>query len=279
MKIVKEDKELDLTVILPIHQLDDKIKSLLEKALTSIIKQSILPKELKIIVPTVELEKQIEVICEFILQDKLKYSFILNLEGSDFCTQINVGVSNIETEYFSYLEIDDEYNEIWFKNAKEYIEYYPNIAAFLALGILTDTDSNAKAFINGEPFAQGFSEVRGKLDSQCLSQYPDFMLSGAVIKKESFEEVGGLKKNIKLFFNYEFLLRFVYNDHSTMVIPKLGYKHMMGREDSIFELYKDPVNGLTPQEAKFYLDTAKKEYLFNPNEIKRNIEYIETVTQ
>ena len=60
-----------------------------------------------------------------------------------------------------------------------------------------------------------------------------------------------------------------------MVIPKIGYKHVNMRDGSLFWLYKNSESNeykLDPKEALFWMDTAKKEYLFNDD---RNIIYEE----
>jgi len=102
------------------------------------------------------------------------------------------------------------------------------------------------------------------------------MISGGIFKTEDYLESGGLKSDIKLYFNYEFLLRFINDDFKTMVIPKLGYKHLTDREGSLFKSYTDPVKGIKREEAIFFKNAAKKEYFFNPNIITRNIKYSPT---
>ena len=69
---------------------------------------------------------------------------------------------------------------------------------------------------------------------------------------------------MKLTFNYEFLLRASYNDTVIMTIPKVGYKHTNQRDNSLFWDYKNnPELKLEQDEAKFWIDTAKKEYFFS----------------
>ena len=80
-----------------------------------------------------------------------------------------------------------------------------------------------------------------------------------IVNKNVFEENGGLKSNIKLTFTYEFLLRMSYLSIPIMVIPKLGYKHINGRENSLFDHYKNTIDIL---ETKFWVNKAKKEYFF-----------------
>jgi hypothetical protein len=57
---------------------------------------------------------------------------------------------------------------------------------------------------------------------------------------------------------YEFLLRMTYNTVKVMVVPKIGYKHVNQRPGSLFNEYLET---LRPDESKWWLDKAKKEYL------------------
>jgi hypothetical protein len=90
-----------------------------------------------------------------------------------------------------------------------------------------------------------------------------------MIKKESFIDYGMMKTSFKLTFGYEFLLRMTQNSVNFMTIPKIGYKHTNLREGSIFWNYKNGDNRLSEDEVRFWIDLAKKEYLFiNQREIK-----------
>ena len=56
-----------------------------------------------------------------------------------------------------------------------------------------------------------------------------------------------------------------------MSVPKIGYRHVNLREDSLFWLYKnDDDTKLNEKEVKFWLDAAKKEFFFKN---KRDIKY------
>ena len=92
-----------------------------------------------------------------------------------------------------------------------------------------------------------------------LMDFSYFNLTGAAIKKEDFIKSGKFKNNIKLTFNYEYLLRTTNLGYKIMTIPKLGYLHRVNREGSLFEKYKVE---LTELSAKYWFDIAKKEHLF-----------------
>ena len=52
-----------------------------------------------------------------------------------------------------------------------------------------------------------------------------------------------------------------------MTIPRLGYKHTNMRPGSIFWNYKYGENKLSPEEVKFWIQTAKREYFFTDDRV------------
>jgi hypothetical protein len=125
-------------------------------------------------------------------------------------------------------------------------------------------------FVQGMTPEESYSNL-GFLDLEALKTFPNFQLSGAVIKKSSFEDIGGIKNNLKLSFIYEFLLRMTYNGYKVMTIPKSGYKHINMRPYSLFWKYRsDDRYKLSQEEGKFWMQTAMKEYFFN---FDREIKY------
>jgi len=247
----------DITVILPIHKMDENINSYLEKAIKSIENQKIKPDELLIVIPkglTINLPTEVSI----------KTTFVENEKETDFCSQINFGVENTKTKYFSILEFDDEYSKIWFDNATKYIKAYDEVDVYMPIVLDVNVEGRFLHFTNEPVWAKDFSDKLGFLDNDSLLNYPGFQLSGSVIKVESFKAVGGLKPSIKLQFIYEFLLRMSYYDKKMMTIPKLGYKKTNMRPDALFYGYYNGVAGekIDAVEARFWFNTARKECYF-----------------
>ena len=90
------------------------------------------------------------------------------------------------------------------------------------------------------------------------------------IKKSALEQYGKFKPSFKLTFVYEFMLRMTHNSVKIMTIPKIGYKHVNLREGSIFWNYKNGSEVMVPDEIKFWIESAKKEYFFT---VDRQIKY------
>lgn len=181
----------------------------------------------------------------------------------NFAEQINYGVENAEGYWISFFELDDEYSSIWFNNVDKYSKHYPEVGAFLPIVVDTDNRGNFAGFTNEATFAANFTPEMGILTNETLLDYQNFQTSGMVIKKSLLKDFGGFKPSFKLTFGYEFLLRITHNSVRVMSIPRVGYKHTNLREGSIFWNYKNSDNPLSPEEVKFWIESAKKEYFFN----------------
>jgi len=191
-------------------------------------------------------------------------------EDPNFANQVNRGVELAKSEWCSILEFDDEYSNIWFKNAHKYMSIYKDIDAFLPIVVDVDDKLVFAGFTNEATFAANISSDMGYLTNETLQTFQNFQTSGMVFKKEMYERVGKMKSNIKLTFGYELFLRMTHNSAKILTIPKIGYKHMNLREGSIFWNYKNGTNSMDSEEARFWIESAKKECFFTT---QRDINY------
>ncbi len=247
------NKVLDITVILPVHELNEQTEKMFQNAVKSVEEQIERPNLL------VVASKSTYTKVNELVKNVTNCKVVKNEGETDFASQIDFGVKNITTKWFSILEFDDEYSRIWFKNVVKYQEAYPEVNIFLPIVIDADENNSFIGFTNEAVWANSFSDELGVLDNGALLTYQNFNIDGMVITKEAYETYGGFKKNIKLTFIYEFLLRMTFKDVKTMVIPKFGYKHINQREGSLFSTYKNEMNAV---EANWWLAQAKKEYYF-----------------
>lgn len=261
---------MNISVIIPVHEYNDEISSLLDKAVESVVKQDNIDALPKIILvfPTA-LEAGIN---GFVESQIRKYQdsgvtyenfyLVNNFDKTDYQSQVNLAVESVTTEYFSVLEFDDEYSTTFFKNAVKYSEAYPEIDVFLTMMVETNEKNEGFKLTNETVWSQQFVGENGEmgyLNLKAIKQYSDFKLSGAVIKKSEFKNLGGYKSNIQLSFMYEFLLRALNNASKIYSIPKIGYKHYATRPGSLFDVYSKtmPMN-----ERKFWFEVANKEFNF-----------------
>jgi hypothetical protein len=252
-----ENQTINVSVILPIESSKHLDFGMYwERAITSIVNQSVKPNEVVIVHSG---EESLKNHIENYNYSGLTVNIIQNDGDFDFASQVNLGVSKAKSEYISILEFDDEYASIWFKNVQTYIDSYPEIQGFLPLVVDVDERGAFAGFTNEATFAASMNTEIGYLTNDLLLNYQNFQTSGIVLKKSSIEEFGGFKSSMRLTFVYEFLLRMTYLSIPVMVIPKLGYKHTNNREGSLFVEYKNTIDVL---ESKFWVNKAKKEYFF-----------------
>lgn len=259
-------KKNNITVVLPIHKYNKDIANYLKTALSSIYKQVGQYAGL-VIVGSDKVLEQVKTEFDKDLKDNLgeSYQYLVNTKTIDFQTQINFAVDNIKTEWFTILEFDDELNDKFFFNGERYINKMgSDVKVFLPILVETNTEDRMIKFTNQIIWSKSFvgeNKEVGYLNEDALNEYTDFKISsGAFINREMFQSVGGLKKNIELTFTYEFLLRVLKYGNKVYNIPKIGVKHLIDREDSLFSNYAVKLN---MDERKFWFETAKKESNFS----------------
>ena len=250
----------DLTVIIPIEVLDtDEKKILLMSAIDSVDDSNIL---------VVGSKKAIESISSYEKLSEYTFATVINTsKNTTYASQVMFALKSVKSKYFTVLEYDDVFSNIWFKNLNAYIEQDVNDTfAFFPLTELVDFNTKASiGYANEAVWASSFSEEIGCYDLQSFEDYFNFNASGAVFKTDEFVSMGGLKVSLKLVTWYEFILRVLYKGKRLFVIPKVGYYHYVNRNDSMTSLY---ASTMTEKEAEWWIDLAKKEYLF-PHDRKK----------
>ena len=247
-----------INLILPIHTINKELSSRFETFMESVSKQTVKDFTLTIVYkPTKELTKYLN---EYNLESYV--SLLENTGETDFCSQINFGAQNTKSEYIAITEVDDEITPTYIQNAIQHINAYPDVSTFLPIVIDTNSQGEFLSFTNESVWAMNLTETIGYLDNESLSSYENYQTSGMIIKTSVYNEVGGLKSNVKLSFGYEFLLRLTHMSNEVFVIPKLTYRHTNFRKGSLFWDYKEGENKLSSDEARFWLETAKKEQFF-----------------
>lgn len=250
-----------ITTIIPVHKFDDEVKSLLETSVKSFVETSKNnPSNLMFVGPK-------DVLYQVKLLDLYDAEYVAN-EESWFSSLINVAAKEVKTDYFAILEYDDEFTPIWFDNVVRYINTGDDISVYLPLTEVFDAQHKEQGpigYVNEAVWASSFSEKLGYFDNECLQDYLIFNTTGGVFKTKDFIEVGGLKESMKLSFWYEFLLRAINKGKSVFVIPKVGYFHLVNRNGSLADDYS---KNMSDRESEFWVELARKEYLYKTDRKK-----------
>ena len=128
----------NITIIIPVHKIDDIYGEMLKNAITS-VENFHNDVEVLIVAPT-SIKKDLKD-----LSQKLDITIVENKGETDFCSQVNLGIEKCKTEWFSILEMDDEYKPIWLKSMNEYILENPDVDVFFP--IVKDVNVKGK-FLN-----------------------------------------------------------------------------------------------------------------------------------
>ncbi|MFW6219226.1 MAG: glycosyltransferase [bacterium] len=249
----------DLTIIVPVHEYNETIEALLIKAIKSVSLQEKIIENPEVMVVY---KSGLNINENLVKSEYNNLTFLENKGKTDFSSQINLGVENISTSYFSILEFDDEFSVYFLKNVKIYLESYPKTDVLLPLVVEVDKNNRFNGFNNEISWSKSIMEnwELGLLRNDVLQNISRFLISGGVFKKESFTEIGKLKTKFKFNVGYEFLLRATHNDLVVRVMPKIGYMHVLDREGAYLISL---ANSITQEEVKKWHNIAKKEYVFN----------------
>lgn len=257
----------NITVIIPINNTNQF--DLLQNAINNINSMEYDKNNIKVLVvlPKILDLPQIEG------WDENNYQFISNTGKTDYCSQINFGVSKVETDYFSIMEVDDKYSVKWFNMFNNYIDINEDISVYLPINVIHNVKTNEYEYLNQIAWSTGFTSNDDNIDVAAmdkigyitfnsLQDVASFNLTGGIFKTSDWL---GYKSSIKIAFNYEYLLRATYKKQKVYVIPKEGYYHMLLRDDSLTEQY---INEISEEDSYKWFELAKREYYFDEDRNK-----------
>ena len=244
-------KSKDISVIIPIERTSEDNMALLRAAMASV------PKGLDIYISTTT---------DNAGADFGEVKKVVTCDDPSFASLVNNAVSEIDGKWFTVLEYDDTMTKIWLKNIEKYTEAKPDVSVFMFLEDISDFNTGKfVSFGNEAAWASSFSNEIGYIDNDCLQNFFDFYMTGSLFNKDDWENVGGLKKSIKVTFWYEWMLRLTSKGHKIYVIPKIGYNHRLGRKGSLTEIYKAEVGA---KETQWWFDRAKIESVYKEDRNK-----------
>jgi hypothetical protein len=225
------------------------------------------------------------------IEAKNKLNFLIANSDTDMnFAQIFNNTFNIAKingyETISFVEPEDSFSLKWFKTAEIFMSENPDLSIFLPL-VKNSINGTFTGLINEACWAEGQSEEAGKTDINLLMKYNCVNPLGAVFKIEPIAEYSELdttgkyfpmKESLKVSHYYEFFMRMVYNDLKVFTVQRLGYEMRITRKevfkDSTCKLPQDITSypsergGISPEEGRFYVELARKEYFFDKDRKK-----------
>jgi hypothetical protein len=250
----------DITVIIPVLNAQ-LVSNDLENAVNSVkeCQKYYNDGELKVLIVVEKVENGFD----YAGFDDIKYKYIVNDSGKyDYCSQINFGVKNVDTEFFSILEYDDYYTKKWFNMFNTYYATNEDVSVFLPINVIHNAKTNEREFVNDIIWSNGFANELGFIDFDCLQASASFNLTGGIFKTSDWL---GYKPSISVAFNYEYLLRATNKKQKVFVVPKEGYHHEIFGENSLSDYY---YNNINEDDNMKWFELAKREYAFDEDRNK-----------
>lgn len=205
-----------------------------------------------------------------------------------FNEALNYAILN-KYEYFSVVEPEDVIDVNWYKTVLKYVAKKQETDGFMPI-TREISNGNFLGFFNEACWVNSYAEVAGTFDLQLLMRFNCMNVTGVVFKTESIKmnstEIEGqfkaMKEDFKISYTYEFFLRMIYNDLKFFTIPRLGYEHRIDIPSESVEPFSSKIprnisnfpeekGGLSPEEVKFWIDAAKREYFIGRHD--RPIEF------
>jgi len=253
----------NLTVIIPLLENYDRTDLL--KATRTIKEQTLLPSSIVLAMSkSVDEAENYSLSMKEVMEEgkievtKAVYKIDDNPSTADL---INYAVTTIDTKYFMVMEPNEGLTgKTWFETVERYMSKGYDYSIYLPLVKVIDTNSQFHHYLNEQWFAYGFTEEGlGVVSEEGLKNLYEMNITGGIIEREGFNEVGGLKNNIPHFLWYEFALRMCYNKKDIIVLPK-----------SLYTIPMKNIEGIPREEYRFYYEAAQQEYFFKH---QRELEY------
>ena len=247
-----------ITYIVPVHVFNEDVKPFVEKALKSVTilegaeqSEIFLTGELEVIT---QVQKLFNDVCG---EDNKQIVTLVPTNEKDLFKKINFAVSKCKTQYFSILEFDDEYYPYWNKVAQRYVA--KGYSVIVPISEIQTPEGQIAGLANEIAWDAAFvgEERLGVITVEDLLVFKDILTSGAYIKTEDFNELGGLKPELKLAAWYEYLLHTANENKVVFVTPRIGYRHTALRKDSYMS---NIANEITKEEGIALIQEAMKPY-------------------
>ena len=153
---------MNISVIIPIHEYNDNLSLLIDKAIESVVKQEGVDELPQVII--VAPQEVLNEITPKVFAETHPNTLFINNEGeTNYQSQVNLAVESVTTDYFSVLEFDDEYSLTYFKNVNKYVKTYPDVDVFLTMMIEVNGQNQGIKLTNETVWAQQFVGENGEM--------------------------------------------------------------------------------------------------------------------
>ena len=239
-----------IAYIIPLHKKDERVFRAIESV----------PQGARVVV---SLKKGLKT---WFNKQKTQVEVVESTKGHSYPILVNAGIEyalNLDDfDLVSILEYDDTVLPNAHKIMTDYYNDWEDAEVFAPLTCIVKEEEGVDKPIlvgigNEASMAPGVAEEFGYFDFNMMLRTNFIFLNGCYIKPSAFENYGQLKENFELFYDYEWILRVVYNGGIIRSIPKATHFHGLNDEGA-FEAQK----ALPKEYRENWLGAARREYFF-----------------
>lgn len=140
---------------------------------------------------------------------------VIDQENCGAANARNKAVSELKSQYFFYVDADDEIDKDFIKIMSNYIGRYPGYEAYSANALFVDLDKCEKFYEIAQPT---------KVEFKSLCEKCCIIGGGTIINRETFLKLDGFDER-RYAEDYDFWLRFYANGCETIAFPDVLYRY------------------------------------------------------
>lgn len=250
-----------ITYIIPLHIRDKKVF----KALAST------PKDATVIVSA-----PLDVQAWLLSPEQAPEMELLFQAGEEFCltghdaksssypSLVNEGIKKAQelgTEWISILEYDDELQSTAGDLLQSYIAAYDDADILAPLTcIVKGNDDDVPTLVgmaNEAAFANGVSEEFGYYDLNSMLKTNFVFVNGCYIKSDVFTEIGLFKESFTVLYDYEWILRAVYQGKIVRSVPRATHFHYLNPDGAL-----EQAKQIIKSDGETWLKRVRTEYFY-----------------
>lgn len=192
---------------------------------------------------------------------------ILKSDNPNMSAKRNLGVKNTDTKYIAFIDSDAYPNVCWLENGINFLEKNENYFATTGCQLSPPDDNFEQQCLRSIRYNQLFTHKEWCVINDTETEEQDcsiFTTANVIIKKESYDKLGGMNENIFLAEDNEFANRSRKSGLKTRFIPTSSIFH---RECTLYPYFRKLFTA-----CYYYANNAIKGKLIKP--LKETIQQI-----
>lgn len=184
--------------------------------------------KIRVLYPFVKIVIVLDEIDENKIKDFDKNIIVLKSENINMSEKRNQGVNIVNTEYIGFIDSDAYPNEHWIEKAVKFLDKNTKYSAVTGNQFLPQEDNFQRQCLRLVRFCRIFTYPQWCkiIDKTAPEQdCEEFMTSNLIMRKATYDILGGMNKDIYLAEDNEFASRMTANGYKIRFVPEISVFH------------------------------------------------------